>query len=171
MSERPFVLWLFGDIYCSWTRLLLVRIRELQSGNAAKLELGWRPLPLRPENEAALRAVEFARDLDRELADRVLDGLCEAAAAGLLDALDPRSLLAVCERLGLDGEGVRHAVSDGRYDAELTRAEDEAERYGIDCVPTLLIGSRKIVGAAPTDLLAAEVEAQMASLPAENEDK
>jgi predicted DsbA family dithiol-disulfide isomerase len=169
VSEGPFVLWLYGDIFCSWTRQLLVSIRELQTGTAVKLQLGWRPLPLRPENEAALRAVEFARDLDRDLADRVLDGLCEAAAAGFLDAPDPRSLLAVCERLGLDGEGVRHAVSDGRYDAELTRAEDEAERYGIDRIPTILIGSRKIVGAAPTDLLAAEVEAYLASLPAENE--
>ncbi|MCL7985331.1 MAG: hypothetical protein M8872_08785, partial [marine benthic group bacterium] len=64
---------------------------------------------------------------------------------------------------GLDPEGLRHAVSDGRYDGELARAEEEAERYAIDSVPTLLIGRRKIVGAAPAELLKSEVEGLLAT--------
>jgi predicted DsbA family dithiol-disulfide isomerase len=103
--------------------------------------------------------VEFARDLDEDLADKVLDGLCAAAELDAMDPGDPTTLLEECERLGLDSEGVRHAISDGRYDAELERAEQEAERYGIDTIPTLLIGRRMIVGAAPTELLNAEIEA------------
>ncbi|MCL7963884.1 MAG: DsbA family protein [marine benthic group bacterium] len=161
--ETPTVVWLYGDIFCPWTRQVLARIRELEAVHEGAVELGWRPLPLRPEHEAALRAVEFARDLDAKLADRVLDGLCEAAALGGLSAVDPATVLEVSEKLGLDPEGLRHAVSDGRYDGELARAEEEAERYAIDSVPTLLIGRRKIVGAAPAELLKSEVEGLLAT--------
>ena len=168
MSDGPPTVWLYGDIFCSWTRQVLERVRQLQAVHPGSLRLGWRPLPLRSENEAALRAVEFARDLDADLAERILDALCEAAASGTLVADDPTTLLEVCESLGLDGEGLRHAVSDGRYDAELARVEAEAVRYGVDSVPTLLIGRRMIVGAAPTDLLTAEVASLLASVAEES---
>jgi len=169
VSDTTLLLWLYGDIYCPWTRELLVRIREIQAAHGTALRLGWRPLPLGPESETALRAVEFARDLAESLADRVLDGLCSAAALDTMDPEDPATVLAACERLGLDREGVRHAVSDGRYDAELARAEQEAERYGIDTIPTLLIGRRMIVGAAPKELLETEIDAAL-SLAAADRD-
>lgn len=169
MSDTSLVLWLYGDIYCPWTRELLARIREVQAEQGTALRLGWRPLPLRPESGTALRAVEFARDLGESLADRVLDGLSSAAALDAVDPEDPATVLEACERLGLDREGVRHAVSDGRYDAELARAEQEAELYGIDTIPTLLIGSRMIVGAAPAELLKTEIDAVLSSSAADRD--
>ena len=159
MNGDRVTVWLYGDIFCPWTRQVLDRIRELQEVYGEALELGWRPLPIRPENETALRAVEFARDLDAGLAEKVLYGLCEAAGAGALTPDDPLTVLEVCGNLGLDEEGLRHAVSDGRYDAELERVEAEAERYAIDAVPTLLVGPRMIVGAAPPEMIRSEVEA------------
>jgi predicted DsbA family dithiol-disulfide isomerase len=169
VSDTSLVLWLYGDIYCPWTRELLARIREVQAEQGTALRLGWRPLPLRPESGTALRAVEFARDLGESLADRVLDGLSSAAALDAVDPEDPATVLEACERLGLDREGVRHAVSDGRYDAELARAEQEAELYGIDTIPTLLIGSRMIVGAAPAELLKTEIDAVLSSSAADRD--
>jgi predicted DsbA family dithiol-disulfide isomerase len=99
----------------------------------------------------------------------VLDGLSSAAALDAVDPEDPATVLEACERLGLDREGVRHAVSDGRYDAELARAEQEAELYGIDTIPTLLIGSRMIVGAAPAELLKTEIDAVLSSSAADRD--
>jgi len=101
----------------------------------------------------ALRAVEFARDLDEDLAGTVLDELFRRgfAAGGQLNSRE--GLLEVCEELGLDREGLTHALSDGRYDPELERAESEAARYGIGSVPTILAGRSKLVGAAPEQLL------------------
>lgn len=101
----------------------------------------------------ALQAVEFARDLSEHLARTVLDGLFRHgfAEGSRLDSRE--GLLAVCEELGLDREGLTHALSDGRYDLELERAETEAQRYGIGSVPTILAGRSKLVGAAPEQLL------------------
>jgi predicted DsbA family dithiol-disulfide isomerase len=101
----------------------------------------------------ALQAVEFARDLSEHLARTVLDGLFRHgfAEGSRLDSRE--GLLAVCEELGLDREGLTHALSDGRYDLELERAETEAQRYGIGNVPTILAGRSKLVGAVPEQLL------------------
>jgi predicted DsbA family dithiol-disulfide isomerase len=133
--------------------------------DAAEFEqtgLAYSGLPSTVSPSHALRAVEFAKDLDGELALRVLQALFEAGFDQRLPLGDRDDLLAFCERLGLDREGLKHALADGRYDAEFERAEAEASLYGIDRVPTLLVGHRKLVGAAPLELLAAELEAALA---------
>lgn len=172
MTARPLVIWLYGDIACPWTRLVLGRIRRIQEVYGERVLLGWRPLPIEsgpapvpdggegPGNEA-LRAVEFARDLGGDKADRVLDALFEARF-GSKTRLDRREdLLSFCAGLGLDREGLGHALSDGRYDLEFQRAEAEAALYGIEDVPTVIVGKRKLVGAAPIELLDSVVRAAL----------
>lgn len=136
-------------------------IRDGRSGTAegpgpglAELGLPYLPPARIPDSSEALRAVEFAADLGPPVRDRVLDGLFRAYFAGAARLDDRPSLLATCETLGLDREGLAGALEDGRYDAELAAAEAEADRYGIDAIPTLLVGTRKVVGAAPVELLA-----------------
>lgn len=202
LSAPPLIVWLYGDISCPWTYLVLGRLRRLEERAGGRFALGWRPLPiatLRPGSDLeseprgdrtgprvaenigpdpeefrrlglpydaspsptialdALRAVEFARDLGAGLADSVLDGLFRHGFAGGARLDSREALIEVCEELGLDREGLTHALSDGRYDLELERAEAEAERYGILSVPTVLAGRRKLVGAAPEQLLEAVI--------------
>jgi predicted DsbA family dithiol-disulfide isomerase len=128
----------------------------------AALDLPYDPPPRVPDSSAALRAVEFAADLGPRVRDRVLDGLFRAHFSGEVRLDDRSSLLAACDALGLDREGLGPALEDGRYDAELSAAEAEADRYGIDAVPVLLLGRRKVIGAAPVELLATLVRQALA---------
>ncbi len=215
MSDRPLIVWLYGDVTCPWTYLALGRLRRLEQRLDGRFAVGWRPLPIAPappESEAgrqdrdaargrrmghdvdperapepaefermglpyacapspaiardALQALEFARDLSEDLAQAVLDGLFRHgfAAGARLDSRE--GLLDVCEELGLDREGLTHALSDGRYDLELERAETEAERYGIASVPTILAGRSKLVGAAPEQLLETVIRGALDGEPA-----
>ncbi len=61
----------------------------------------------------------------------------------------------------MDAQALERSLDDGRYDEELEIARTEAERYGIDATPTLLVGRYKLVGAAPLEELrrAAELAA------------
>jgi predicted DsbA family dithiol-disulfide isomerase len=172
------VAWLYGDLVCPWSYLALGRLRRIET--LLPVSVGWRPLrrgtgpsggtgpgpelealglPYRPptrvpDSTDALRAVEFAVDLGPTIRDRVLDALFRAHFSGEV-RLDAReSLLEACEALGLDREGLVSALEDGRYDAQLSGAEEEADRYGIDVLPGILLGRRKVVGAAPIELLA-----------------
>ena len=74
-----------------------------------------------------------------------------------MDLGDREALLDACRDLGLDREALGLALEDGRYEAEIDFAEAEAERYGIEQIPTILAGRLKIVGAAPNDVLATVV--------------
>jgi predicted DsbA family dithiol-disulfide isomerase len=105
------------------------------------------------DSRDALLALEFARDLGQLALDRTLDGLFAANFSRLADLGDREELLAVCRDLGLDRGALESAFDDGRYDAELDLAEAEADRYGIEQIPTILAGRLKIVGAAPPDVL------------------
>jgi len=128
----------------------------------AALELPYERPTRVPDSSAALRAVEFAADLGAQVRDRVLDGLFRAHFSGEARLDDRSSLLAACDALGLDREGLVAALEDGRYDAELSVAEAEADRYGIDAVPVILLGRRKVIGAAPVELLATLVRRALA---------
>jgi predicted DsbA family dithiol-disulfide isomerase len=198
LSDDRLIVWLYGDLSCPWTYLVLGRLRRLEARSGGRFAVGWRPLPIAPSRSGAdpereerdgtpgspatgsgmpdpgefsraglpysaapsasiasdaLRAVEFARDLDEDLAGRVLDGLFRAGYAGTVRLDGREALISVCEELGLDREGLKHALADGRYDPEFERAEAEAERYGIDSVPTILAGRSMLVGAAPEQVL------------------
>ncbi|MFO7586999.1 MAG: DsbA family protein [Gemmatimonadota bacterium] len=132
------------------------------ASDLAALGLPYGPPAPVPDSGPALRAVEFAADLGPASRDRVLDGLFRAHFSGAVALDDRASLLGVCERLGLDPEGLAGALEDGRYDAELEAAEAEADRYGIEAVPVVLFGRLKIVGAAPLELMAAVAERAIA---------
>ncbi len=101
----------------------------------------------------ALQAAEFARDVGEDAFRRVHRALFRACFVHGRNLGRRAVLLEVADEAGLDREGLEHALEDGRYRSELDRASEEAERYGIDGTPTLLVGRHKVVGAAPTEVL------------------
>ncbi len=106
------------------------------------------------DSRDALQALEFARDFGQTVLDQTLDGLFAANFAHLANLGEREELLEICRELGLDREALELALEDGRYEAELDFAEAEAERYGIEQIPTILVGRSMIVGAAPREVLA-----------------
>ncbi len=115
------------------------------------------------DSRNALLALEFARDLGQSTMNRTLDGLFAAHFGLRADLNDRERLLNVCGELGLDREALQMSIEDGRYEAELDRVEIEADRYGIDRIPTIIAGRSKIVGAAPMDVLESVVSQSIES--------
>lgn len=61
-------------------------------------------------------------------------------------------VLDVARESGLDVDELGRAIDDGRYEAELAEVYDECNRYGINSVPSFIIGRYLIVGAQPYEV-------------------
>ena len=64
-------------------------------------------------------------------------------------------VLDVARDSGLDVAGLEKALDEGRYESELAEVYDECGRYGINGVPTFIIGRYMVVGAQPYEALEA----------------
>lgn len=111
-----------------------------------------------PDPRHALQAAEFARDCGAEVFARLHRRLFRAVFEEGRDIADVDVLLDVAGEVGVDREGLRSALEDGRYEEALREAEEEAVRYAIDATPTLLVGHYKLVGNAPLDVLRSTLE-------------
>lgn len=162
-----------GDLQVAWRplpspggstaeSLAAADLRDLSHG-AADLGLSFSLPTQRPDSRAAAQAAEFARDCGPDLFRRMQDALFRAVFVEQSDIGDDASLLQIAEGAGVDREGLVAALADSRYVEVLAEAEEEAERYGIESTPTLLIGRFKVVGAAPLDLLRETVAQASAS--------
>jgi predicted DsbA family dithiol-disulfide isomerase len=121
--------------------------------DAAELGLSLFLPDRRPDTRAAAQAAEFARDCGEDDFRRLHAALFRAVFVEGRDVGDEATLLDLAEGVGIDREGLAAALADGRYAEVLTEVEAEAERYGVEGTPTMLVGRYKIVGAAPFNVL------------------
>ena len=61
-------------------------------------------------------------------------------------------LVDIANSLGLNGEDLRQALSDHRYQDRVTEQVQEAHQIGVTGVPTFVAGGYAIVGAQPYDM-------------------
>lgn len=106
-----------------------------------------------PDPRLALQAAEFARDCGTAEFERFHRALFRAVFVDERDIVAEEVILELAQANGLDREGLEAALEDARYEQTLREVEAEAERYGIEATPTILLGRYKLVGAAPLDLL------------------
>ena len=100
----------------------------------------------------ALGAAEYAREQGRfdEMHHALFRGHWDQSAR--LDDID--ELVRVGETCGLDPEGLRGALTEGRYEDLLDANRREAEQLGINAIPAHVFGLRfLVVGAQPYELL------------------
>ncbi|MGH2363055.1 MAG: DsbA family oxidoreductase [Chloroflexota bacterium] len=105
----------------------------------------------RTSSHLALVADAFARDQGQvnPFHENMLHAYwTEHRNIGLLEVV-----LDVAAASGLNAPELRAAIEDGRYEAELAEVYDECNRYGINGVPTFLVGRYMVVGAQPYDVL------------------
>jgi predicted DsbA family dithiol-disulfide isomerase len=62
-------------------------------------------------------------------------------------------VLDVARESGLDAAELEQALNDGRYEPEMASVYDECGQYGINGVPTFIIGRYMVVGAQPYEML------------------
>ncbi|MBI4318192.1 MAG: DsbA family protein [Chloroflexi bacterium] len=99
----------------------------------------------------ALEAAEFARECGTASSFR--RRLFEAYFQEGANIGDRDVLVGLADEMGLDGEKLRQALEERRYQGLLAGVKDETQRLGISGVPTFLIGNQRVVGAQPYEVL------------------
>jgi predicted DsbA family dithiol-disulfide isomerase len=110
----------------------------------------------------ALGAAEFAREHGKY--DEMHHALFKAhwEQTGKLESVD--DLVRIGESVGLDGEALRQAIEDGRYEPVLDETRREAESVGINAIPAHVFGGRYlVVGAQPYEVFKQVLERIAAS--------
>ena len=107
--------------------------------------------PFRSNSHLAMAADLFARDagLQEPYHSNMFKAYWqEHRNIGLRDVV-----LEVAGASGLDTAELSKALDDGRYEAEMAAVYDECGQYGINGVPTFIIGRYMVVGAQPYEML------------------
>jgi predicted DsbA family dithiol-disulfide isomerase len=111
--------------------------------------------PVQPRSRKALEAAELARERGRF--DAMHNALFRAFFEEGHDIGDVEVLLDIGGSVGLDREGLRVALDEGRYTEKVVADERLATRLGVDSVPTMFVTregasleeAEKITGAQP----------------------
>ena len=122
---------------------------------ARSLGMTLRLPPVQPRSRKALEAAEFARERGRYGA--MHNALFRAFFEEGRDIGDVEVLLDVGGSVGLEREGLRVALDEGRYTEKVVADERLATRLGVDSVPTMFVTregasleeAEKITGAQP----------------------
>ena len=122
---------------------------------ARSLGMTLRLPPVQPRSRKALEAAELARERGRF--DAMHNALFRAFFEEGRDIGDVEVLLDIGGSVGLDREGLRVALDEGRYTEKVVADERLATRLGVDSVPTMFVTregasleeAEKITGAQP----------------------
>ena len=71
---------------------------------------------------------------------------------------DPEVLIDIAQSVGLPADAARQVLTERTYSKAVDADWEQARRAGITGVPTFVVGSYKVVGAQPYDVLADLVE-------------
>lgn len=67
---------------------------------------------------------------------------------------DDRDLATLAARAGLDGQAALSALGDARYLSRVDTRQAEARAAGVSGIPTFVLGSERVVGCQPYEVLA-----------------
>jgi predicted DsbA family dithiol-disulfide isomerase len=102
------------------------------------------------DSEPAHEASEWAREqgAGEEFRHRIYDAyFVKNINIGSADIL-----VDIANSLGLNGEDLRQALADHRYQDRVTQQFQEAHQLGVTGVPTFVAGGYALVGAQPYDM-------------------
>jgi predicted DsbA family dithiol-disulfide isomerase len=112
-----------------------------------------------PNSRLALEVAEFAKEgaRFREYHEAVFRAYWQEGT----DIGDREQLFAIAGGAGLDPADLESYLRSGQADAKLSESLGEVLRLGIDGVPTFIIGTRKVVGAQPFEVLERAFEEEL----------
>jgi len=110
-------------------------------------------VPLPAWSFPALEAARWVEAVVPERAEAARLALLAAHFERNVDIADPEALSGVLGALGLDEDGLRAALDEGTYRAEVVEQYRQARAAGIDAVPTVVLsdgrGRVRVVGDVP----------------------
>ncbi len=111
-----------------------------------------------PSTRRALAVAEYAREQGRLHPFRT--AAMEAAWRHGQDVEDPEVLAHCARAAGLDPVAAVEAFDEPKYLARVMTMGAEARRTGVTGIPTVLVGSRRVIGCQPYQVLAAAAVAE-----------
>lgn len=112
--------------------------------------------PIVPYTRPAMEANEYAKSQGKFAAFHV--ALFKAYWEEGKNLGDPAVLQGVAQQVGLDPEGLNHALQDRRYANEVEEQVEYARHIGITGIPAFTIGRYLFMGAQPYDFFKMVVE-------------
>lgn len=122
---------------------------------ARSLGMTLRLLPVQPRSRKTLEAAEYARGEGRF--DQMHEALFRPFFEDGEDIGEDEVLLRIGASVGLEREGLRFALEEGRHTHKVLADEELARRLGVGSVPTMFVGlpdqplekAEAVVGAQP----------------------
>jgi predicted DsbA family dithiol-disulfide isomerase len=102
------------------------------------------------DSEPAHEASEWARE--QGTGEQFRHAIYEAYFVKNINIGSPDVLVQIANDLGLDGENLREALADKRYQNVVTEQFQEAHQIGVTGVPTFVAGGYAVVGAQPYEM-------------------
>lgn len=118
---------------------------------AADAGLEMTPPSVVANTHLALEAAEFARQQGGF--ESLHRRLFEAYYQDGMNIGDPEVLVELVKQAGLDGDELRKALAERRYQRQLDEVREESWRLGITGVPTFFVSGQRVVGAQPYEVL------------------
>ena len=174
----------FSDVQCPFCGRVEPTLAEVIKTYGDKVRIVWKhnPLPFHPRAEPASELMMAARaekgdkgfwaahDLMflkecQGKADAKDKQTCEAGQGKWVDnqvALTDENLLDYAKTLGLDVAKVKIAISEHKYQAEITADQDLGDDLQANGTPHFFVNGRRLVGAQPFDKFKAVIDEEMA---------
>ncbi|MFQ5924462.1 MAG: DsbA family protein [Dehalococcoidia bacterium] len=133
------------------------RVRELSEEAGLKLNFQSRI----SNSSLALRVAEFAKEKGKfkEYHEAVFRAYWQEGK----DIGHGEQLLSLAAQAGLDLEELESYLESGQADGKLSQYLQEVGEYGIEGVPTFIIGNKMVVGAQPYEVLEKVLLQELAS--------
>jgi predicted DsbA family dithiol-disulfide isomerase len=131
------------------------RIAQLAEKAGLRLE----PQARISNTHLALQVAEFAKEkgLFKEYHRAVFEAYWQEGR----DIGDRRQLFSIAASLGLDQKELEAYLRSGKADVKLGQYLREVRQYGIEGVPTFIIGNKMVVGAQPYEALERVVKEEL----------
>ena len=141
----------FSDYACGYCR---ASVPDVEAAIAAN-----------PDLKVVIREFPILSEASRAAAQMALAAADQGRFAAFHRAMfaagrpDDATIAAAATRAGIDLEAARAAIAAGRYDAEIDKNAQLADRIGISGTPAFLVGDQVLAGAAGEDALLKAIDA------------
>lgn len=155
-EKAPVTLVEFADFECPFCGQARPLLEAFAKAHPTEVRLCFAafPLPMHPHALPAAQAALFARDQGKFWA--MHDALFTHQ-----DALDPQSLVAHAQAVGVDGKKLKAALDKGQYKDELEKQKAQGQAAGVNGTPTVFLNGRRYELGFDRDLLEHALEEEL----------
>lgn len=149
----------WSDFQCPFCSKVIPTLDEIVKTYGDKVRVVWKdnPLPFHPRAEPAAELAREARNQKGEKGFWAAHDLLWKNQQKLTD----EDLLGYAKELGLDVDKVKTAITEKKYNAQITADQDLADDLQASGTPHFFINGRRLVGAQPLEKFKAVIDEEI----------